>query len=348
MRYVIIAFIFSTVSFLWGDVIHLKNGRKFEGKVIKHKNKVEIQMGMGSVFFPREDIAKIISKKSPQEVYQEKYQQLDRNNPKEWWALVAWCKKNYRYKQTALSQEAQKVEREFFLRKNKKELAQKLERAGVNPDKLYQAALWCQGKTLPEKTAEEILKRVISFYPNHAGARKDLGQTLYNNQWMETKAAKELEERDFAARMRERGFMLYEGTWMKPDEANWRQVIDRLEKKVEEEKERQKQIEREKEEALKRLDESRDENRELVDQKNDLNSRISSLELEVRNHQEEKHRLDHKVRNIFRETDSLFIRIRKELNNPPDSTERAFVRTLRGFVESLSDELDDLEKRILH
>jgi hypothetical protein len=73
----------------------------------------------------------------------------------------------------------------------------------------------------PEDEVRSVLGLVLGADPNHAGAREDLGETLYDGRWRPQEEARWLEERRRAADMRERGFVQVDGVWVTRAEADW-------------------------------------------------------------------------------------------------------------------------------
>lgn len=94
MRRVIIGLILMAfmVAIAVGDVVHLKDGRKFEGRVTVVGDKVKVLTKFGPVTFPRSSVARIEKKDIPADVYAEKAKALADDDAEGHYKLGLWCK----------------------------------------------------------------------------------------------------------------------------------------------------------------------------------------------------------------------------------------------------------------
>ncbi len=105
LRVFTLAAIFSCAALLisssiLGDVIHFKDGRTLEGKILSEgSDSVQIRTKFGTVTIKRDRIAKIEHKESPEEIYQQKLDAVDRTDPDALFDLATWCKENGRKKE---------------------------------------------------------------------------------------------------------------------------------------------------------------------------------------------------------------------------------------------------------
>lgn len=125
-------------------------------------------------------------------------------------------------------------------------------------DAHYELGRWADARGL-NKQAKREFKHAIQRNPDHKKARKALGFTQYNGQWM-------TEEE----KMRKKGYVKYNGEWMTPDVKQKRLEI------AERRKERTQKIR-----DLKReLEESRQEISDLKDQVRDLRNDLRVAQIE--------------------------------------------------------------------
>lgn len=89
---------------------------------------------------------------------------------------------------------------------------------------LYGIVVESRREGYPEEELTALLGLVLGADPDHAGARRDLGQVLFRERWMPTAEATKLERRDYDDRMRARGFVLWGGEWITPTEETWRSL----------------------------------------------------------------------------------------------------------------------------
>ena len=79
-------------SALWADIVHLKDGRKLEGKAVVEGDKVKVVTRMGTVTFPKDQVVRIEKTKTPVELYKEKAAAIKDDDAEAHWELAMWCK----------------------------------------------------------------------------------------------------------------------------------------------------------------------------------------------------------------------------------------------------------------
>jgi tetratricopeptide (TPR) repeat protein len=88
-------------SAVWADVVHLKDGRKLEGKVLEEGDTVKVVTRMGTVSFPKDQVVQIERVKTPADQYLEKVAAVDPKDAKAHWELAVWCKEKRLLKEMA-------------------------------------------------------------------------------------------------------------------------------------------------------------------------------------------------------------------------------------------------------
>jgi len=101
---------------------------------------------------------------------------------------------------------------------------------------LYRIAEDASRQGFPADEVHSVLGLVLGADPDHAGARADLGEVLYDGRWVSREEARRLADLAHDRDMRERGFVLHHGEWLKPQEIDlrlleqsWRRALDRVE-----------------------------------------------------------------------------------------------------------------------
>jgi hypothetical protein len=79
-------------------------------------------------------------------------------------------------------------------------------RSAKDAESKHQLAVWAEQHGLPAK-ARELHRQVLELNPDHEGARRTLGYTLYDGKWM-------TEDEVMAAK----GMVRYQGRWVTPEE----------------------------------------------------------------------------------------------------------------------------------
>ena len=77
---------------LCGDILYLKDGRKLEGKVFQKGNRVEIQTKFGKVTFPMSKVERIEYKKTNEQEYKERRENIAKGDGDGHYQLALWCK----------------------------------------------------------------------------------------------------------------------------------------------------------------------------------------------------------------------------------------------------------------
>ena len=75
------------------DIVHLKNGSKIEGKVVREGDTVLIIRGKSKFRVPADQVERIEAAPDPHELYAEKLKELDPDDADAWLALAEWCRR---------------------------------------------------------------------------------------------------------------------------------------------------------------------------------------------------------------------------------------------------------------
>lgn len=168
LAYLTLVFVFS-LNLLYGDIIHFKDGRSIEGKIIKEGPKqIEIKTKFGTVKIDRARILKIEYKKTADDTYQKMLKKLDRKDAYAIYDLAMWCKKNGK------KQEYRKHLDEALLVDDQHDLANK-EIGNIKFD-----GKWFTAKDLK------------NYKVNKEKRMKEQGYIFYAGQWMPEAEAKAL------------------------------------------------------------------------------------------------------------------------------------------------------------
>jgi len=93
------------------DIVHLKNGSKIEGKVVREGDTVLIIRGKSKMRVPADQVARIEKAPDPHELYAAKRKELDPDDADAWLALAEWCRrKKLRREQRECLERAVKVD----------------------------------------------------------------------------------------------------------------------------------------------------------------------------------------------------------------------------------------------
>ncbi len=93
---------------------------------------------------------------------------------------------------------------------------------------LWETALWARRQGHADDVVRGVLELVIGLAPDHAAAREALGQALHRGQWLPAGEVGRILAAEKAEAMRREGFVLFDGEWMKADEARWQDELDRM------------------------------------------------------------------------------------------------------------------------
>ncbi|MBW2993219.1 hypothetical protein KY317_01440 [Candidatus Woesearchaeota archaeon] len=92
---VVCAMIIILCAIALGDVIHMCDGRKITGKIIREDaDSVVVKTRYGEMSIPRSDIDHIEKGKVPEEIYEEKAKALKKDDGEGHYQLGLWCKEN--------------------------------------------------------------------------------------------------------------------------------------------------------------------------------------------------------------------------------------------------------------
>lgn len=92
----------------WGDRLILVDGRRFTGEVTVEEDSVLIVMAMGSMRFPKDQVAKILLKDTPRVELNKRLETVDRSDARQLFEVAEWAADN------DLSAEADKLHREVL------------------------------------------------------------------------------------------------------------------------------------------------------------------------------------------------------------------------------------------
>jgi len=177
---IFIALSIFTAGSLFGDIIHFKNGKTLEGKVLKKDDKVvEFKTKFGTIKIERSRIEKIEIKTSVEEIFMKKVEELDHADAESIFELAMWCKEN-----------------------GKKKESRKYLKEAIKVDNQHDGANKEMGNVLLDGkwfNANELNK----YKSAKAKRMKAQGYVLHNGQW-----APESEVR------REMGYVEWEGKWI--------------------------------------------------------------------------------------------------------------------------------------
>lgn len=168
------------------DVIHLKNGRTLEGKVLGESGgKVKVRTVGGVVEISRADIERIEVVKTPREVYEERLAALAPDDADGCFELALYCRENH----------LPKEEKELYA----KALAIDPQHPGANE---AVGNVRVDGEWMTPAEAE---RRKADA---EEAAMRAKGLVKYDGQWVTPEDREKLEK----------GLVKYEGKWMTPDE----------------------------------------------------------------------------------------------------------------------------------
>lgn len=198
-------FLFSPLSF--ADIVIMKDGRRFEGKIVEQdKDSLVILVNKGTyqakIPLKLADISKVQKqKKTSWEELREDYFRRKKallENPiiSGWDSLAQWCKRMGFY-----HEEEEAWGESLKLREN---LAKKV----GTPSVWFRLAKWAREKKFYKK-ALELYQKVLKLDPNHPEAREALGYKRFQNAWLAPREYEAKVEED----MRLRGYVKYQGKW---------------------------------------------------------------------------------------------------------------------------------------
>ncbi len=192
------------ISASYADIIKLNTGGQVEGRIIEDtEDYIRVKTITGETVIYREDIEKIIRKKTDWEIYEEKESQIAKSNDaQKHCELGIWCKEHYlltfaekqflraiqldpKHEKTIGELAAlgfQKRDGKWLSARELYSLKLKELREG-DIEARYQLALWCRNNRL-RREARKLLKEIIKLDSNHKGAREALGYRLHKDKWL--------------------------------------------------------------------------------------------------------------------------------------------------------------------
>ncbi len=92
-RFIIIVFALALVSGpVVADIVYLKNGAKFEGKVVREGDYYVIIRGKSRIKVPADQVDRIEKAETVDDIYAKKVEELDQKDAKAWYVLAQWCR----------------------------------------------------------------------------------------------------------------------------------------------------------------------------------------------------------------------------------------------------------------
>jgi hypothetical protein len=89
---VVLALLVGTQA-LRADILHLKDGRKIEGKILEEEGgNYVVKLKGGTMRVPKKDVSRVEARKLPEEEYQAKLAALKSGDIPGLMGLAAWCK----------------------------------------------------------------------------------------------------------------------------------------------------------------------------------------------------------------------------------------------------------------
>ena len=169
-----------TATLARADVVHLKNGKSFEGKIVSETSKVvKIKTRFGDLEFKRDQIERIEKGKTPKEEYRERKAKLDKKDVNGLFELALFCKEKKLTKEyRALLKDILKVDKQH-------------DGANTELGHIKYDGQWFTAEALEEYKALEKQRM------------EEIGMVLYNGKWMTEEEA-----------MEARGYVLVDGQWL--------------------------------------------------------------------------------------------------------------------------------------
>ena len=168
------------------DVVHLKDGRKFEGEIVSDDGtKVTVKTRFGEVTVERSKVARIEKKKTPEQEYRDRRKAIAANDADALYELAQWCRKaGFKKEEKALYGEILAIDSQH-------------DGANAAVGNVKHGDRWVtpEEKKRLEAGAEDAEKRAA-------------GLVRYKDRWVTPE-----EKENY-----EKGLVKFEGKWMTPDE----------------------------------------------------------------------------------------------------------------------------------
>jgi len=160
-------------SFVFADIIHLKNGRKLEGKIISETHEsITVQLENGTVEIFKSQISEIEKKALPRETYEKKAAEIAKDDAEGHYLLALWCREQGLGRECELELEKViKIEPDHaaarrllgYERKEGKWIKNEPEKTVEKPDKSEVAAIIRKFFVSDPSLYEKVLERLRKF-----------------------------------------------------------------------------------------------------------------------------------------------------------------------------------------
>ncbi|TET35899.1 MAG: hypothetical protein E3J72_09680 [Planctomycetota bacterium] len=201
------------------DIVHLKDGRKIEGRVTREGNLVKIRQKYGCISVPNSEVLRIEKKPTLEEIFENRLAELANDDANGHYALYRWAKQN-------------RFDERLYLPLLQK--AYKLKLAAVAKNdvdgymKLYR---WAKNNGVERKLFITLLDTVVSLDPQHEVARKERGEKKFRGKWTAVTEINRILREEHAEKMRARGYVYFHGQWIKPEAKDLLVQLEEIDKK---------------------------------------------------------------------------------------------------------------------
>jgi len=149
------------------DVVHLRNGRTLEGKVVSTTpTHIRLRVTGGQLQLPRKQVKRIETRRPASEDYAQRARQTDMDNPREVRQLADWASaRNLGHK----ARQLRGLERGLKLEKR---IAQA--KAGNKASAYYDTYAWAKVQGFSPEIQRYLLTELLDRWPNHRTAQRAL------------------------------------------------------------------------------------------------------------------------------------------------------------------------------
>jgi hypothetical protein len=193
------------------DVVHLKDGGVLEGKAVDTGKTIRLKLRHGYCEIPKEKVLFVERKTTREEEYRDRLAAIDPVEPKLLLDLARWCLRNSLVEEgRGLQKRARRlvVDREIAASKT------------GGADGLYRIACGCVQRGYESELVEYVARLILGMDPEHAGAHGLLGERKFRGTWLSEEVIRQLRAQEYEETMRLRGYIRYQGQWMKPETRN--------------------------------------------------------------------------------------------------------------------------------
>jgi len=204
------ALVLASASPAGADVVHLRNGSSIEGVAIETSDGWEVRLKLGVITLKRDEVLSVDRQKTADELYQERLSRLDLADPEAVLRFARWCADHGLVQQ---AEELRSIGRGAMLERRVSEVGPGDARG------FYELAMWASAEGYSRDVYRYLLEKAVESDPAHPGARRALGQSVYEGQWRSDEEIARLKEEAYDQRMAEKGLVKLNGKWMTPDAA---------------------------------------------------------------------------------------------------------------------------------